>query len=165
MKNKKRTIIRIWLFFLATLGTLFLPIFTGGVLAQDSAPSDDDVNQIAEQLFCPVCENVPLDECQTAACEQWRELIRQKLGDGWRDEEIKAFFVAQYGDRVLGEPPRRGANWLLYVLPPVVFILGVILLISKLKRDRKPIPDAEPAIEDPYLNRVEQDLDQLEKQR
>ncbi|NQS91637.1 MAG: hypothetical protein HQ574_04445, partial [Chloroflexi bacterium] len=47
----------------------FIP---GGVTAQGSDPTDDDVNAIAKQLYCPVCENIPLDACGTAACEQWR---------------------------------------------------------------------------------------------
>jgi cytochrome c-type biogenesis protein CcmH len=141
---------------------LLLPSSTGRALAQPPSISDDEVNRIAEQLFCPVCENVPLDECQTAACEQWRELIRQKLGEGWSDDEIKEFFVAQYGDRVLGEPPRRGAHWLLYGLPPAIFLLGLGLLINRLRRGRGSSLSPDSPVEDPYLQRVEQDLDRLE---
>ena len=71
-------------------------------IAQDtSAISDDQVNAIAKQMFCPVCENTPLDVCPTQACAQWRELIRQKLAAGWSDQEIKDYFVEQYGARVL----------------------------------------------------------------
>jgi cytochrome c-type biogenesis protein CcmH len=29
--------------------------------AQQPTPSDDEVNAIAKQLYCPVCENIPLD--------------------------------------------------------------------------------------------------------
>lgn len=154
--------IQVLLAALMTVVLLLLPISAKQAQAQSPWPSDDDVNRIAEQLFCPVCENVPLDECQTQACEQWRELIRQKLGEGWRDDEIKAFFVAQYGDRVLGEPPRRGAHWLLYVLPWVVFVLGIGLIIRLLRRGRAPAPMEEPVKEDLYLKKVEQDLKRLE---
>ena len=130
--------------------------------AQTPTPSDDEVNRIAGQLYCPVCENVPLDECQTAACDQWRELIRQKLAEGWSEDEIKTFFVDQYGDRVLGTPPRRGVNWLLYVLPPLVFLAGLGLLITRLNRGAgSPTSDAKK-ITDPYLQKVEQDLEDLE---
>ena len=48
-------------------------------LAQDqepNVPSDDEVNAIARKMYCPVCENVPLDVCPTQACMEWRELIR-----------------------------------------------------------------------------------------
>lgn len=128
------------------------------VRAQESTPSADDVNRIASQLFCPVCENIPLDECQTTACEGWRDLIRQRLGEGWTDEEIKAYFVAQYGDRVLGEPPPRGLNWLLYVLPPLVILAAVALLVTKLKRQPEEPLGVPAESKDPYLERVERDL-------
>jgi len=150
----------IWALMIA--GILFLPISTQQAIAQTPTPSDDDVNRIAGELFCPVCENVPLDECQTAACDQWRELIRQKLAEGWSDQEIKAFFVEQYGDRVLGAPPRRGTHWLLYVLPPLIFLAGLGLLITRLNRDKGGHQPAGKENLDPYLQKVEQDLDNLE---
>ena len=31
-------------------------------------PTDDDVNAVAKQLYCPVCENTPIDVCPTQAC-------------------------------------------------------------------------------------------------
>ena len=70
-----------------TLWTILLVIILAGlgsgvVSAQGPTPTDDDVNRIAKQLFCPVCENTPLDVCPTEACRQWRELIRQMLSEG-----------------------------------------------------------------------------------
>ena len=39
--------------------------------AQDTSPvTDDEVNALAQELYCPVCENVPLDVCPTRACAQ-----------------------------------------------------------------------------------------------
>ena len=142
-----------------------LPI--GGVFAQEndpSYPSDDDVNAIASQLYCPVCENVPLDVCGTQACAQWRELIREKLVEGWTEEQIKEYFSTQYGDRVLAEPPARGLNWLVYVIPPLVFIAGAIFLYRSLiawrKMDDDDVTeiDTEPEIEDAYIARLEEEL-------
>ena len=49
------------------------------VFAQDTFPTDDDVNKIARQLYCPVCESTPLDVCPTEACRQWRDVIRTML--------------------------------------------------------------------------------------
>jgi cytochrome c-type biogenesis protein CcmH len=93
-----------------------------------SNPSDDEVNAIAKQLYCPVCENTPLDVCGTQACEQWRGLIRQKLGEGWSEQQIKDYFVTQYGDRVLASPPAHGINWLIYVVPPLIILVGAFIL-------------------------------------
>lgn len=153
-----------WL-ILAAVGV----ILSGGwavspVLAQGPTPSDDEINEIAEDLYCPVCENIPLDTCGTEACEQWRGGIRDKLSEGWTEEQIKNYFVAQYGDRVLAEPPRRGFNWLIYVVPPAVFAAGVYLLYQGFLSWRKleeepaaPEADDEQSSEE-YLSRVEEEL-------
>jgi len=113
-------------------------------------PSTDEVNTIASQIYCPVCDNVPLDVCTTRACEDWRELIREKLALGWDENQIKAYFVEQYGERVLTEPPRRGFNWLAYLLPPIVFTYGLYLVIrtimlrKRIPQAAAPIPESAP---------------------
>ncbi len=162
MHSRNFEIIMFCLLTIVLVGIFILSPWQEVVRAQAPTPSDDEVNQIARQLFCPVCENVPLDECQIAACEQWRELIRQKLAEGWTEDEIKSFFVAQYGDRVLGAPPRRGSHWLLYVLPPVVFLVGLALLFSKLTRRPELQDETTNGIGDPYLQKVEQDLNNMD---
>ena len=106
--------------------------------AQQPTPSDDEVNRIAHQLYCPVCENTPLDVCPTEACRQWRDLIRQQLSQGRSEDQIKQYFIVQYGARVLAEPPRTGLNWLIYVLPPVIILTGAILLLRAMKMWTKP---------------------------
>lgn len=73
----------------AVLAALTAACFASPVLAQDGTPTDDEVNKIAKQLYCPVCESTPLDICPTEACRQWRELIREMLADGRSEAEIK----------------------------------------------------------------------------
>lgn len=136
--------------------------------AQPPTPSDNDVNAIARQLYCPVCENIPLDVCGTQACAQWRELIRQKLAAGWTADQIKAYFVQQYGDRVLATPPAHGLNWLVYVLPPLAILGGAGLLFGVLRSWRRPVPDtpAGPSptpVDDPYRRRLEEELERRER--
>ena len=120
---------RLYLFsaVLAVLGALLI---LGRATAQQATPlpaitvSDDQVNAVAHELYCPVCENIPLDVCPTQACAQWRELIRLKLSEGSTKEQIKQYFAAQYGDRVLAEPPRQGLNWLVAILQYYVMMLA-----------------------------------------
>jgi cytochrome c-type biogenesis protein CcmH len=154
---------------------LFANLFAGiarPALAQDPrpTPSDNDVNRVAKQMFCPVCENIPLDVCPTQACSEWRELIREKLAAGWTDEQIKDYFAAQYGDRVLAEPPRQGLNWLVYLLPPTFIGIGAIVVwrvLSSMK-SRKPQGAEMEGLarqagqDDPYLARLEEELKKTE---
>src|SRR5512138_777476 len=136
--------------------------------AQKPTPSDDQVNAIAHQLYCPVCENTPLDVCPTEACRQWRDLIRQQLSQGWTEDQIKQYFVQQYGARVLAEPPRTGLNWLVYVLPPLIIIAGAVLLLRAMRTWTKPAPpasDAQSVKDEPgdeYARRLEEELKKRE---
>jgi cytochrome c-type biogenesis protein CcmH len=137
--------------------------------AQEATPigiTDNQVNAIAKQLYCPVCENIPLDVCPTQACAQWRALIAEKLGQGWSEQQIKEYFVAQYGDRVLATPPARGLNWLVYIIPPLAIALGIFILYRALQAWRQPPPgpaasDTPAAdLEDQYIARLEEELRQ-----
>ncbi len=143
----------------AVLGLLLM----ASAPAQPPAPpSDDEVNAIAHQLYCPVCENVPLDVCPTEACAQWRATIRDKLAAGWSESQIKDYFVEQYGARVLATPPARGLNWLVYVLPPAAFLAGAYILFRAFRSWGKPVEVPHPAgsesSDDPYVARLEEEL-------
>jgi cytochrome c-type biogenesis protein CcmH/NrfF len=97
-----------------------------------SRDNGHQVNAIANSCT-PVCENIPLDVCPTQACAQWRELIREKLAVGWSEKEIKNYFVEQYGERVLGTPPVKGINWLVYLIPPLAMLAGGFIVYKALR--------------------------------
>ncbi len=155
--NKKYIVFGIVLFaFLA-----FSPVFAQS--DQPRMPSDDEVNAIAKKMFCPVCENTPLDVCPTQACAEWRELIREKLALGWSEKQITDYFVEQFGDRVMATPPARGLNWLVYLIPPITLLAGAFILFQALRSWRvkniqpEPIQEAETQV-DEYLARIEKEL-------
>ncbi len=157
--------------FASLVALLLLLAGTAVGLAQAPAPTpaprqvtDDQVNAVARELYCPVCENIPLDVCPTTACAQWRDLIRQKLSIGWSKDQIKTYFAQQYGDRVLAQPPTQGLNLIVYILPPIFFLAG-IYLVYRVMRNRKPSatfsatpPPPSPALDDPYMRRLQEEL-------
>jgi cytochrome c-type biogenesis protein CcmH len=98
---------------------------------------DNEVLRIAKGLYCPVCPATPLDVCETQACKQWRDLIKQKLLAGENEEQIRAYFIAQYGERVLGAPPPVGFNLGAYILPLLLLLAGGGLLFFTLRGWRR----------------------------
>mgnify|MGYP005625219277 FL=1 len=135
---------------------ILLSLFSIGTVAAQGGTdeiSDDEVNAIASQLFCPVCENTPLDVCETQACKQWRELIRLKLSEGSTEAEINEYFVANYGARVLSEPPREGFSLLVYFVPPAIILAGIVILFRAFKQwqvnddDEADAPTAEAPLD------------------
>lgn len=133
--------------------------------------TDDEVNAVARNLYCPVCENTPLDVCPTQACQDWRDEIRAQLAAGKSEEEIQQYFVQRYGPRVLAEPPREGFNQIVWLLPIVGVVVGAILFGVYLRNLRKesddrtieieqsaaPVPPPA-ADEDEYISRVEKEV-------
>ncbi len=154
------------LFFVTLVALLFVfavGFFAGGVAAQGEQPNPDEVNAIAKNLYCPVCANVPLDVCPTLACERWRQVIADKLEAGWSAQQIYDYFVEQYGDRVLATPPAHGLNWLVYIVPPLALLSGVVLLSRILRRAKMPAgAGAEPLDTTPsdYKKRIEEELEE-----
>ena len=169
LSSSSRRALLVSALFALVLGALVVGALLTAQPAQAESPTptpvitDDMVNAIAKQLYCPVCENIPLDVCGTQACAQWRELIREKLQQGWTEEQIKAYFAQQYGERVLATPRPRGFSLLMYILPPVAILLGVFILFRAL-RNWRTIPDLEAEAEkledeeDAYLRAVEEAL-------
>jgi cytochrome c-type biogenesis protein CcmH len=161
---KTKNLFQLVLFFLLFTLSIF-PSAT--VAAQKPTPSDDEVNAIAKEMYCPICENTPLDVCPTYACRDWRELIRQMLAQGKTPAEIKQYFVDHYGARVLSEPPQNGFNFLLYIAPRAVIVIGVIVgllgiflpwILSSKKPRTGAVANSEPAREDEYAYRLEEEL-------
>lgn len=173
-----KRMIKLALFVFWSVFILMLIALTSAVWAQDGTPptptpaaprevTADDVNRIAKQMYCPVCENEPLDACRTAACQQWRAQIGQMLSDGQTDQQIRDYFVARYGVRVLAQPPATGTTIWLYILPIVGLVVGAVIVVWLMRRMRArarlpaaslPGGDAASPSGDEYADRVERDL-------
>ena len=131
-----------WLFLI--LVPVFIGLWANTAYAQQPV-SDDEVNAVAKQLYCPVCENTPLDVCPTQACKDWRELIRQQLSDGWSERQVLDYFAATYGPRVLAQPPANGFSALVWILPIIGLIGGGVFLWRLLRRwQASPLLSATP---------------------
>lgn len=160
----------IWITLFLSLAAVVMSVRPAEAQTPFPPVSDDEVNAVAKEMYCPVCENIPLDVCPTQACAQWRELIRLKLSEGWSEGQIKEYFANQYGDRVLEEPPRRGLHWLVYILPPTFFIIGLVIVWRVFRTSRKgaalpgaPVEPISPAEESDVLRRIEEDLQRRER--
>jgi cytochrome c-type biogenesis protein CcmH len=165
------------------LALALVTLFTVVTSASAQTPTPNEINEVARDLWCPLCNGVRLDNCDLQACVQMREVISQKLTEGENKEAITAYFVQQYGDVVLGQPPREGFNLIAYIFPILAAVVGIgwvaYLVISWRKRQvvaapavsRGPsstaaLPSAAPRKPgedtDDYMKRVERELRETE---
>lgn len=132
----------------------------------NTLPTADQVNQIAKKLYCPVCPNTPLDVCETKACQDWRAQIKDQLAAGWSEDQIINYFVTQYGERVLAEPRRQGFSSLVWVLPVMAVIIGLVVIWQVLRswavaRQARIGPSPPPQVSPETLARIEKELNDI----
>jgi cytochrome c-type biogenesis protein CcmH len=129
---------------LKTLILAFLLALTPLVHANEAAPAAEDpvlerrVNKLSEELRCLVCQNQTIADSHADLAIDLKNLIREKLRQGLSDQEVKDFMVERYGDFVLYRPPVKTTTWLLWFGPFALLVIGVVVLVVKLKaRARK----------------------------
>jgi cytochrome c-type biogenesis protein CcmH len=126
LHNKRRNLTILTMIFFVAFIVTALP-----VAAQDENPrpltsvTDDEVNAIARKMYCPICENLPLDQCGQPTCIDWREEIRIQLADGQSEDQIIAYFVSLEGDRIVGVPEENSLRVLTFIGPITLTLLAV----------------------------------------
>lgn len=145
---------------------LTLPVFAQDAL-DDGMVTADEVNRVAQRLYCPVCPNERLDACQTEACVSWRDDIRRQLEAGQTEEQIVASFVARYGERAAGTPQDPTLRALSLVTPYVIALVALALgamTFLRWRRHALPVGTAAntpaPTPDDPYRSVLERDLEE-----
>ncbi|MGB8175515.1 MAG: cytochrome c-type biogenesis protein, partial [Pseudolabrys sp.] len=63
-----------------------------------------------------------------------RLLVRERLTKGDSDQQVLDFLVSRYGAFVLLKPPFEKHTLLLWGLPPLVLIVGLIWLLVRARR-------------------------------
>lgn len=118
--------------------------------SSDGRPARDvdpaQVAAIARELNCPLCQGYSLLDCPLQVCAQMRQLIADRLAQGWTAEDVRAQFVADYGPQILSAPPARGIGLAAWLGPALAALAGLGLLAWR-RRSSSSSPSAAPSIE------------------
>ncbi|MEH6644264.1 cytochrome c-type biogenesis protein [Sulfitobacter sp.] len=114
----------------------------------DEVLSDPVLEQRARELSkglrCLVCRNESIDESNASLAKDLRLLLRERLVQGDSDTEAVEFIVARYGEYVLLNPTRGGANWILWGAGPMMLLLaGGVGMLYVRGRSRAKAPQDE----------------------
>jgi cytochrome c-type biogenesis protein CcmH len=135
------------------------------VPAAASAASRASFTQIEDDVMCVLCHE-PLAVAQSPEAFQERDVIRGLILQGKSRQQIEHDLVQQYGTAVLAKPPAHGFNVLVYVIPPLAVVLGLITVAITLPRWRRRTRQAQgthaatagPALTDADARRLDDDL-------
>ena len=92
---------------------------------------------ISKNIRCMVCQNQSIDESNAPLAKDLRILIRNKIKDGKKDEEIYKFLTDRYGDFILLKPPFKLNTLALWLLPFIFVLIGIFFVFSHNKKFKK----------------------------
>jgi cytochrome c-type biogenesis protein CcmH len=127
---------------LALTAILVIANTAGAAAAASGATAKTSYLDVVDDVMCVVCHEA-LNVAQSPEAFQEREYIRQEIAQGKTRKQIENDLVQQYGPAVLARPPANGVNVLVYIVPPVVVILGIVIIAIFIPRWRRRAREAD----------------------
>ncbi|MFL5319605.1 MAG: cytochrome c-type biogenesis protein CcmH [Myxococcaceae bacterium] len=124
------------------------------------------VQKLGKELRCAVCQGLAITDSPASMARAQLDKVRELITEGKSDDEVKAYFVARYGEWVLLRPPTTGAGAVVWIAPVLVMLIGAIGVTMYVRgnRRREPVkpataPATAPATDDDYLRAVRSEAD------
>lgn len=90
-----------------------------------------DIIEISKELKCLVCDGQNIFESNSNFSKDIKMYIKKELNDGKKKEEIILDIHSKYGDSILMKPPVQLNTYLLWFLPSLMLLFGILYLIRK----------------------------------
>lgn len=91
---------------------------------------DDRTLDVARQIQCPVCNGESVADSPSLKAAEMRAVIRQQLAEGRSEQQVLTYFSQVYGKDILESPPREGFTSLIWVMPALMLLAGVIAVTA-----------------------------------
>jgi cytochrome c-type biogenesis protein CcmH len=125
------------------LASAFIALLAETPLADPDAEAR--AQSLMREIRCVACENEPVSQSSAAIAEDMRIRIREMVGEGATDTEVRDWFVSRYGDFVLFRPPARDpSGWLLWGLPFALLAAGTAGGFLLARKSSRKSPEIEP---------------------
>ena len=97
---------------------------------------EDRARALSQELRCPVCRNESIDESNATLAQELRIVLRERIVAGDTGEEALDFMVSRYGEFVLLRPDAQGANLILWLAAPALFLIALAIGWSTIRSRR-----------------------------
>jgi cytochrome c-type biogenesis protein CcmH len=107
----------------------------GGAMPQ-SEPPKTTLPDVEDEVMCTIC-GTALNLSDSPQADRERAFIRREIAAGKTKGQIEDDLVAQYGTRVLAEPPKSGFDLTAWLVPGAAILLAAIGIALGLRRWRR----------------------------
>ncbi|WDM84873.1 cytochrome c-type biogenesis protein CcmH [Ehrlichia sp. JZT12] len=122
------------LIFIAVTLISVLLYFSAYPFSIDEKFIDNNMELRAVNLFkivrCLVCSGESIYESQSQLAYDMRIIIREKIKNGYSDNQIITELRNNYGNQIIIIPPYNLYTYLLWILPASIFGIGIFLIIK-----------------------------------
>ena len=130
------------------LALLLLPL----LLAFSEAPLEDPRAEaralsLMDEIRCVACENEPISQSGSDIAADMRARVREMVGGGASDAEVRGWFEERYGEFVLFRPSTRGLSGIVLWGLPFLLLLGgagVLILAGRRRIEAEEIRPVRP---------------------
>ena len=133
--NKKNFILILFIFLIHIFSSNTFAVEPDEILKNKK--QELRARNISKNIRCVVCQNQSIDESNAFLAKDLRILIRNKIKEGKKDEEIYKFLTDRYGDFILLKPPMKLSTSALWFLPFLFFIIGIFIIYHHNKKSKK----------------------------
>jgi cytochrome c-type biogenesis protein CcmH len=125
------------------LRTAALLVVTSVLLAAAPPQPQTNLPDVEDEVMCPIC-GTALNLSGAPQADRERAFIRRQIAAGKTKDEIKDALVAEYGERVLAEPPKSGFDLTAWLVPGGGIVVAAVALGLALWRWRRAARRGEP---------------------
>jgi cytochrome c-type biogenesis protein CcmH len=136
------------------LAVLALSVLRPGPPATDAERAD----ALAHELRCPDCQGLSVADSPTRSAQEIRRQIDELVAGGASDDEVRAHFVARYGEWIRLAPDAPGA----LLIPFAVLLIGAAALGVWLIRRRGAVAEPPARVDPAERRRLHEEADALD---
>tara|TARA_B110000116_G_scaffold41045_1_gene33405 strand:+ start:326 stop:688 length:363 start_codon:yes stop_codon:yes gene_type:complete len=96
--------------------------------------------ELETKIKCPICPAETIAESNTKISQDLKDFIKNKINEGWTDDQIKSFLVSKYGMEILATPDKKGIGLFLWIIPIIILIIASLtyfILYSNIRVKRR----------------------------
>ena len=91
-------------------------------------------NEITKNLRCLICQGQSVADSNSEFAQTIKLVVDDQIKGGKSEKEIYDFLIEKYGEWIVYKPPFNKGNFILWMLPYLVFVLGGVIIISLFKK-------------------------------
>ena len=104
-----------------------------------SSENQTKLFEIYKNLRCLVCQGQSIADSNSDFAATIKLVVEDQFNEGKTEDEIYSFLISKYGEWIVYQPTFNKNNFLLWVLPYLIFIFGgfiIFLIVRKTKYNR-----------------------------